>query len=159
MKKITLANKNTIFDAIDEALEVADATGDTVMLGENNIYRIPVDVREAREAVVVRYPVNDFRYSASKPDFIVHDPFEVCDEYLNLLETSTVGACLGKVLFNGQTLLYEADRLREVAAVRGVVTFDEFAKFHRRLIPLLKELGISIEDNEDNRKARLEAEG
>lgn len=62
-----------------------------------------------------------------------------------------------KALFNGHTVLYEADRLREVAAIRGVVTFDEFAKFHRRLIPLLKELGISLDDTDDARKARLES--
>ena len=64
----------------------------------------------------------------------------------------------GKVLFNGQTLLYEADRLWEVAAIRGVISFDDFAKFYRRLIPLLEELGISL-DPDDERKARLEAEG
>lgn len=64
----------------------------------------------------------------------------------------------GQMLLNGQTLLYEADRLWEVAAIRGVISFDDFAKFYRRLIPLLEELGISL-DSDDERKARLEAEG
>ncbi len=64
-----------------------------------------------------------------------------------------------KALFNGHTVLYEADRLWEVAAIRGVITFEDFAKFYRRLIPLLAELGINLEDTDDARKARLEAEG
>ena len=64
----------------------------------------------------------------------------------------------GKMLFNGQTIMFEADRLWEVAAIRGVISFDDFAKFYRRLIPLLEELGISL-DPDDERKARLEAEG
>lgn len=64
----------------------------------------------------------------------------------------------GKMLFNGQTIMFEADRLWEVAAIRGVISFDEFSRFYRRLIPLLEELGISL-DHDDERKARLEAEG
>ena len=63
----------------------------------------------------------------------------------------------GKVLFNGQTILFEADRLWEVAAIRGVISFDEFSRFYRRLIPLLAELGIRLEDSDDARKSRLES--
>lgn len=120
------------YDHLDEAIEVAIA--------------VKADVTE-RGVTVFSYNRWNDSLGKSETSFIVHDPIETAKQIMSN----------GQTLFNGQTVLYEADRLREVAAVRGVVTFEEFAKFHRRLIPLLAELGISLDDTDDARKARLES--
>lgn len=139
-----LEKSHVPFDSLDEeAMDKATALGENIMLESNVVYR----PSKEDDVEIVRYPVNAFTDATS--DHEAHAE----EEKFKPKELHS-----GKTLFNGQTLLYEADRLREVAAIRGVVTFDEFAKFHRRLIPLLEELGISL-DPDDERKARLEAEG
>ena len=132
------------FDSLDEeAMDKATALGENIMLESNVVYR----PSKEDDVEIVRYPVNAFTDATSD-----HEAYAE-EEKFKPKELPS-----GKTLFNGQTLLYEADRLWEVAAIRGVISFDDFAKFYRRLIPLLEELGISL-DPDDERKARLEAEG
>lgn len=132
------SDRSRCFDHLDEAIEVAEATGDNVI--EKHVVNGCI-----QSSLLV--------WQCTKEEFA-----QSVKENPRAFDGIKFVPSKGQALFNAQTLFYEADRLWEVAAIRGVISFDDFAKFYRRLIPLLEELGISL-DPDDERKARLEAEG